>query len=159
MREFNLILHFLGFGLLMTTLVAGFVLDSLYRKAKEIQAKATILQTLRPLGLISPFAIVLMLVTGIGNMHVLGIGLFDFGWLSAKIIFFAIAAINGLTFAAKSRQRGKLVAQMTSGDAPADAESQLKQLDAQHRWFYVVNGILILVIISLAVYGRLGGQF
>lgn len=158
LREINLVLHFLGFGLFVMLLVAGFTLERHYRKATDLQVKAAMLGVGKTLGLISPFAVLLMLLTGIGNMYMLGIGLFDFGWLTAKIIFFAMAAINGMLNGGRARKRGMLVMQMAKGEAAADAETKVQEIDKQQGLFFIVNGILLLLIVSLSVYGRLGGQ-
>lgn len=89
----------------------------------------------------------------IGNMYA-----FDFDWLTAKIIFFAIAAVNGVMYGVRGRKRGMLVMQIAKGEAPADAEVKIIEYDKQQRMFYVVNGILLLLILPLSVYGRIGGQ-
>ncbi len=157
-RELTLLFHFIGFGLLMSTLVAGFMLDRQYRKAKDLQSKAVILRSSKPIGMLSPFGILIMLITGIGNMHALGVGLLTFGWLSAKVILFAIASISGITFGIIARKRGALVGKMAAGTAPADAEATLKGYDNQAAIFYIVMPLLMLMILSLSVYGRLGGQ-
>ncbi len=158
LREIFLILHLLGLGLFVATLIPGYILDSQYRKATDIQTKATLLHALMPIGLLSPFAALLMLATGIANMHYLGVGLLDLGWLTAKIIFFALAVVSGAVFGAKARKRGKLIQQMAKGETSPEAEARLKELDKQQRLFYVVQPILLVIIIYLSVYGRLGGQ-
>jgi hypothetical protein len=157
-REINLLIHFLGFGLLVTINVAGFILNRQYKKAPDLQTKATILRVLRPIGLISPVAILIMLITGIGNMHFLGLGVLDMGWLTAKIIFFAIAAISGVLMGIVARKRGKLVGEMAAGRAPAEAEQALQSYDRQISLAYVVFPILLIIILWLSIYGRLGGQ-
>ena len=156
---FTLFFHFLGLGLLVTVNVAGFVLDSQYRRAPDLAQKAVILRALKPIGMISPIAIVLMLLTGIGNMHALGFGLLDApGWLAYKIVFFAIAVISGTLLGMKAMKRGKLVHAMVTGSAPANAEQLLRGYDRQIRLGQVVMPILLFIIIGLSIYGRLGYQ-
>ena len=157
-REINLLIHFLGFGLLVTINVAGFILNSQYRKSQDLQTKATILRAMRPIGLLSPLAILIQLATGIGNMHFLGLGILDMGWLTAKIIFFAIAAISGILMGIVARKRGKLIGEMASGKAPAASEQLLQSYDRQISLSYVVMPILLIIIVWLSIYGRLGGQ-
>lgn len=142
----------------MTINVAGFFINQQYRKSTDIQQKATLLRAMRPIGLLSPIGILIMLITGIGNMHALGLGLFNAGWLAYKIVFFAIAVISGVLFGIKAAKRGKLVAKMAAGSAPADAATTLASLDSQLSWSYVVMPILLLIILWLSIYGRLGGQ-
>ena len=157
-REITLFFHFIGFGLIVTLNVAGFILNRQYKRAPDFQQKAVILRAARPIGLMSPFAILLMLLTGIGNMHALGLGILDAGWLSAKIIFFAIAAIGGTMMGLKSKQRGKLVQAIASGTAPADSAKVLEGLDRQISLSHAVLALLTVIILALSIYGRIGGQ-
>lgn len=157
-REITLLFHFLGFGLLMTMAVAGFILNRQYKRAQDLQTKGILLRAMRPLGLLSPVAILIMLGTGIGNMHFLGYGILDVGWLTAKIIFFAIAATSGTMFGMTARKRGALVGQMLAGNAPANGNELLAGYDRQLSLAHLVLPVLLLIILCLSIYGRLGGQ-
>jgi hypothetical protein len=157
-QELVLLFHLIGFGLLATTSVAGIILHLQYRKATDLAARAVLLRAMRPIGLLSPIAVLLMLVTGIGNMHAIGAGLLSLGWLTAKIIFFAIAGISGLLFSIKSKQRSALVQKMIAGNAPPYAEEMVAALDRQIMLFYLVMPLLIIIILYLSVIGRLGAQ-
>ena len=99
-----------------------------------------------------------VLITGIGNMHALGLGLLDMGWLSAKLVIFLFAAILGGIGGGKMRRRGKLVGSMISGAAPADAPKELEKLDKQISLIHMILPVLLLCILYLSIYGRLGGQ-
>jgi uncharacterized membrane protein SirB2 len=151
-------IHLIGFGMLMTVNIAGFILNSQYKKAQDIQGKATLLRAMRPIGILSPIAVVILLITGIGNIREIGLGVLDAGWLTAKIIFFAIAVISGILFGIQSGKRGKLVQQMAGNQAPADAQQLLTGFDRQITLSYTVMWVLIAIILALTVYGRLGGQ-
>ena len=157
-HQLTLLFHFLGFGLLVTLNVAGFILNRQYKKAQDFQTKAIILRSLRPIGLLSPVAVIIMLITGIGNMQILGYGLLTVGWLTAKIIFFAIAVISGALFGVVMQKRGKLVQQIATGQAETNATERLQGYDKQISLFHIVMPILLLIIVWLAIYGRLGGQ-
>lgn len=149
--------HFIGVGLLVTLMVSGTILEMNYRNAATLQDKALLLRVGKQIGIISPFAILLLLLTGIGNMHSLDIGVFTFGWLTAKIIFYAIAAISGVTFGITARKRGALVGKMLKGEAPANADELLKGYNKQVTLFHIVLDLLFFIILALAVYGRHGG--
>jgi len=157
-REISLFFHFIGFGLFVSLNVMGFILNSQYKKAPDLQAKGAILRIARPIGLLSPVAVLIMLITGIGNMHSLGYGPLDVGWLSAKLVIFVIAVILGAIGGAKMRKRGGLVASMISGSAPADAPRELEKLDKQISLTHIILPILLMCILALAIYGRLGVQ-
>ncbi len=157
-REISLFLHFIGFGLFVTVNVAGFILNRQYKKAPDIQTRAVIVRASRPVGLLSPVASLLMLLTGIANMRNLGYGILDVGWLTAKIIFFAIAVISGIIFGMQAAKRGKLIHAMAAGNSPQNASDLLAGYDRQITLSYLVMPILLLIILSLSIYGRLGGQ-
>ena len=157
-RILILLAHFIGLGLLIAVQVGSFILDSQYRKAPDLQTKAILLRALRPIGLLSPVAMVIMLSSGIGNMTQLGFGLFSMGWLTAKIIFFSLAAVSGVLVGITARKRGALVMSMLKGEAPKDANEVLKSYDKQLRLSHVVFPVLLIIILSLSIYGRLGGQ-
>ena len=153
-----LLLHFLGFGLLVTVNVAGFIINRQYKKAPDLQSKVVLLKAMKPIGLLSPIAVLIMLITGIGNMHALGLGILDLGWLTAKIIFFAIAVISGIILGVQSGKRGKMIQQMVQGQAPANANELLSGYDRQVSLSYIVMPLLIIIILALSIYGKLGGQ-
>jgi hypothetical protein len=157
-REITLLLHFIGLGLLLTTLLAGFFLHRHYLKTTDIQARAVILRAGKPIGLLSPVGMVLMLITGIGNMHAIGVGLLTLGWLSAKIVFFAFAVIGGILLAVTSKKRARLVGSLASGEAAAGTEEILSSVEKQISLGYAVMSVLFLVILYLSVIGRLGAQ-
>jgi hypothetical protein len=157
-RELTLFFHFIGFGLIMTMNVAGFILNRQYMKAPDMKSKSAILRTARPIGLMSPFATLLMLITGIGNMHVLGLGIFDTSWLLAKLIFFTVAVICGTLFGIMAKKRAILVQQIADDNPPTDAEGLLLGYDKQMSLFYLVMAMITMMILGLSIYGRLGGQ-
>ena len=158
LHELSLLFHIIGFGLLTTTTVAGLFLHLQYRKVQDIRSKMLLLRALKPIGLMSPIAMVIMLITGIINMTQIGVGIFTLGWLTAKIGFFAIAIVSGVLFGMKSRKRGALAQKIVSGTAPPYAEEMLDELDKQLLLFYVVMPLLLVVILYLSVWGRLGAQ-
>jgi hypothetical protein len=158
MQEVTLLLHFIGLGLLVTTLVAGIFIDMQYRKAPDLRTKALVLKTGRSFGLLGPIGTLTMLVTGIGNMHAIGAGLFTLNWLSTKIALFAVAAILGGIIGAISRKRGALVHAMSLNDAGADPGTRLASFDRFIGVALPVMAVLLLSILYLSAAGRLGAD-
>ena len=94
-----------------------------------------------------------MLLSGIGNMT-LGphhYTIFSDGWLSTKLVFFIILTGVGVFFGIQSGRRTKLVQRVVAGSAPEGAESTIRALDRQQRWFYVLEAILLLIILMLSI--------
>ncbi len=155
----SLFFHFIGFGLLVTTITAGYLLNGQYKKAPDLPTKVIILKALRVIGILSPVAMLIMLITGIGNMQSLGYTVLDLpGWLAYKIILFTIALISGIIFAVKSRKRAALIQQMAGGTTPANARETIESYDKQISLFYLVLLILLILILFLSINGRLGAQ-
>ena len=146
-----LIIHLIGFGILFTVTVAGWVLSTQYRKAKDPQTKILLLKSQQPLGILSPIGIAIMLASGIGNMVYLGLGPFSTGWLSAKLVFFLLLTLSGAVSGTRSVERTRLVAQLVDGKAPEAVTTRVDALDRQLRIFYVVQFVLLLIILTLSV--------
>jgi hypothetical protein len=158
MQAATLLLHFIGLGLLTTTMVGGILLHRQYKNAPDLRAKALILKASRPFGLLSPIAMAIMLVTGIGNMHAIGAGLLTLGWLSAKITLFSVAFVAGIFLGVIARKRGVLVQAMSLGDAGPDAETRLASFDRTLVIGQALMPVLMLCILYLSTIGRLGAQ-
>jgi hypothetical protein len=150
-----MLFHLFGFGLVSTLLVMGWLLLKQYNSASDYKSKLVVLSTARMVGLLSPIAILVLLITGVGNMHARGLAFFGENselWLNIKIILFAIAAINGVMFGIRSKKRGMLVAQLAQGNAPPDSETKLASFDKGVLIFNIVQTILLLSILVMTVW-------
>jgi hypothetical protein len=151
--HFSMLIHFIGLGMIFTAIFAGWILTGQYKRTKEWTGKALHLKSLRAIGLLSPIAVLVMLLSGIGNM-MLGpyqYSLFSNGWLSTKLVFFVILAGTGIFFGIKGSKRTKLVQKIVAGTAPEGTEKEIRSLDRQQRWFYVLQVILLLIILTLSI--------
>jgi uncharacterized membrane protein SirB2 len=145
------VLHLTGFALLVTATVSGWILFRRYRRLEDYRSKSILLDAARALSPLGPVAILIMLVTGIGQMHMYGLGLFTQAWLTLKLFFFLITSVAGIIFGIRARTRGRLVAELARSAAPAGAEERIMRLDSQLRVFYVIQATLLLMILLLAV--------
>jgi|WetSurMetagenome_2_1015567.scaffolds.fasta_scaffold75556_2 hypothetical protein len=145
------ILHLTGFGLLVTATLGGWILFRRYLQLDDYRSQAALLKGARSIGLLSPLAILVMLVTGIGQIHFYGYGLFAQTWLTLKLSFFLIAATAGVLFSIRSSKRGQLIDQLAEGTAAPEAEKIVRRLDSQQRVFYFVQSTLLLLILLLSV--------
>ena len=158
MIEATLLFHLIGLGLLTTALVGGIIVHRQYKKAPDLRTAALILRAGRPFGLLSPIAMAIMLVTGIGNMHAIGAGLLTLGWLSAKISLFAVAVVAGIGLSVVARKRGALVHAMSLDDAGTGAAIRLASFDRILVVGQVLLSVLLAGILYLSVIGVLGAQ-
>jgi len=151
-------LHLIAFGLLTTTLVSGFVLDRRFRKETDHKLKVTIASISRTIGLLSPVAAVLLLVTGIGNIHNRTIGTelewYAEGWLVAKIVLYVLMVLNGSVYGpGLIRGRLKLLNAVAEQSAPPNAEAALRSYNRQISLFYFVQTLLLLLVVYISVFG------
>ena len=157
----NFLFHLIGFGLVFTALLGGWIIERRIRAEKDWNQKLYIGKISRRFGLLSPIASVVMLLTGIVNIFNLYNGNINLwyteGWLIAKIILFAFLLINGAVFGPiLIRRRTKLMQGITEKTAHEDAENTIKILSKSITTFYLVQFLLLIIILILSVAG--GGK-
>jgi hypothetical protein len=156
--SFKCLLHLAGFATVSSSLLAGWIIEGRIRDERNIELKRALLRINRTIGLMTPVASVILLLTGIVNIF----GLYPSdpmiwhteGWLMAKVILFAFLVVNGGLFGPLiGRKRTKLINDMLDNTAPADAEKSLHIYDKNVSTFYLVQTLLLLVILYLSVFG------
>jgi hypothetical protein len=153
------VVHLLGVGLLTTTLIAGFLLDRKIRKETDLRLKIYTAGISRTIGLLSPVAVILLLLSGIANIHnrLMGstMAWYDEGWLVAKVFLYVIMVFNGLFYGpGLTRQRLKIITLLAEQQAaPEGSEKTIRSLNKQISLFYAVQMMLFLFIICLSVFG------
>ena len=157
----NFIFHLIGFGLIFTALLGGWILERRIRAEQDWNLKLYVGKIGRRFGLLSSIASVVMLLTGIVNIFNLYNGnislWYSEGWLIAKIILFAFLLINGAIFGPiLIRRRTKLIQGIIEKTAPADAELTVKIISKSITTFYLVQFLLLFIILCLSVAG--GGK-
>ncbi len=155
---FTLLFHFIGIGLLFTALFGSWIVGGQYRSAPDWQTKALHLKTLRRIGLMSPIGIVIMLLSGIGNMT-LGphkYTLFSDGWLSAKLALFLVAIIIGGLSSVQAMRRSRTVSRLAAGETEKVDEHSLHTVETQLKISSTLQFLLILAIIMLSIVRPLG---
>ena len=154
----SLLIHFVGVGMIFTTIFAGWILNNQYKRAGEWSAKAQYLKSLRAVGLLSPLGVLVLLLSGIGNMTLgpLQYTLFSDSWLSMKLVFFLLLAAAGVFFGIKSSRRTRLVIKIAEDPSPAAVEEKIHALDEQQRWFSIIQTVLLLMILILSIVKPLG---
>ncbi|MGD1045194.1 MAG: hypothetical protein ABR936_07690 [Bacteroidota bacterium] len=157
----NFIFHLIGFGLVFTALLGGWIIERRIRTEKDWNQKLYVGRIGRRFGLLSPIASVVMLLTGIVNIFNLYNGNINLwyteGWLIAKIILFTFLLINGALFGPiLIRRRTKLMQGIAEKTTLEDAESTFKILSKSITTFYLVQFLLLIIILCLSVAG--GGK-
>jgi hypothetical protein len=157
----NFLFHLIGFGLIFTSLLGGWIVERRIRSEQDWSQKLFIGKIGRRFGVLSPIASLVMLLTGIINIFNLYNGNINLwyseGWLIAKIILFAFLLINGAIFGPiLIRRRTKLILGIVEKNPPIDAESNYNVLSKSITTFYLVQFLLLIIILFLSVAG--GGK-
>jgi putative copper export protein len=157
----NFLFHIIGFGLVFTALLGGWIIERRTRAEKDWNQKLYIGNIGRRFGLLSPIASVIMLLTGIVNIFNLYDGNINLwyseGWLIAKIILFAFLLVNGAIFGPiLVRRRKKLIQGITEKTTMDGAEITINILSKSITTFYLVQFLLLIIILFLSVVG--GGK-
>jgi hypothetical protein len=152
------VLHLLSVGVLTTTLLAGFILDRKLRKEPDLRLKLYTAGISRIIGLISPLAALLLLATGIANIHNRFIGStsawYEEGWLVAKIILYVVVVFNGMFYGpGLMRSRLKIIRSQSEQTAPMNADTLIRSYNKQLSLFYAVQTLLFLLIVYISVFG------
>src|SRR5262245_42144468 len=96
------LLHIIAFGLVAATLIPSFILNRKMIAEKDPARKLAIGGIMRIFGSLAPFNVVLLLLTGIGNIYNRFFGApfpwYVEGWLVWKVCLFGVLAFNGLVF-------------------------------------------------------------
>lgn len=152
------VLHLLSLGILMTTLLGGFILDRKIRSELDVRMKLFTAGIARTFGLLSPLAAVLLLLTGIANIHNRFLGStavwYTEGWLVAKVILYVVMVFNGMVYGpGLTRSRVKIFKSQIDQTAPPDAGALIRSINKQLTLFYLVQMLLLLFIVYLSVFG------
>jgi hypothetical protein len=152
------VLHLLSIGILTTSLLAGFILDRKLRREPDLRLKLYVAGISRIIGLLSPLAAMLLLITGIANIHNRFLGStsawYTEGWLVAKIILYVVMVLNGMFYGpGLLRGRLKILRSQAEKTAPMNADTSLRSFNNQLTLFYAVQTLLFLFIIYISVFG------
>jgi TRAP-type mannitol/chloroaromatic compound transport system permease small subunit len=156
--SFNFLLHLAGFAMVSSSLMAGWTVEGKIRDEQDLTLKRALLRVNRTIGLMTPAASIILLLTGVVNIF----GLYPSdpmswhseGWLMAKVILFAFLVVNGGVFGPLiGRKRTKLIQDMLDNTASVDADEHLHIYEKNISTFYLVQSLLLLVILYLSVFG------
>ena len=154
----NFLFHILGFGIIFTALLGGWIVEQHIRSEKDWSKKTILMNLNRRFGLLSPLASGILLLTGIINIFNVYSGHIALwhteGWLVAKIILFAFLLVNGAVFGPiLVRRRMKSLKSILENSPTEDAESTFKILSKSISTFYLVQFLLLLIILFLSIAG------
>lgn len=151
-------LHIVAVGMISAVVVGGWVLERRLQKEPDRLLKQHTGTLIRSIGLVSPFAAVLLLLTGIANIFNVYWGTdrawYNQPWLVTKLVLFAILVVNGSLLGPVLNKR-RMEMFRAAGADPSDEPDVpgLTFLNKQISWYYLVQSLLLLAIIYLSTFG------
>jgi len=151
-------LHIVGFGAVFAGMLAGPMLERQFQGSTDWNSRAKIGMVLMRLSLVGRLAMLLLLVSGIGNMVNYGFTMAnafsgDAWWLGVKIVLWAVMLANGQIFAMKMQHvRGGILQKVLAGNVPPDAEAALKSTYGGANMYFRMQGFFLLVIVVMAIF-------
>lgn len=148
----TLFIHLIGFGMLFTSVLGAWILQAHYRGTSDWNTRAALLRVVRSIGLLSALAVVVMLLSGLGNIFALGLGSQMPGWLQVKLVLFVIAWAAGIYSATGGKRRTALVRQIADGTAGEGAPALVSRMDARASIILLLQSTLLFAIVVLSVF-------
>lgn len=157
-NEFILLFHLLGFGALAGATFAGWVLNSRFGSEDEPELKLAMGRAMRSIALLFPLAAFLVLLTGIALIFFQytgrGIPWLGESWLVIKVVLFGILLTNGTILGPSiARKRLAIVRSVVDGEQEFIEDEPMHHLTVQMRWYYAVQTILLVGILSFSLFG------
>ncbi|MCI0707391.1 MAG: DUF2269 domain-containing protein [Ignavibacteriae bacterium] len=158
--SYNFLLHLLGFGVFTAVYLRSVLFEKTLRAEPDWTRKTLIMNIMNTGAWLGPVSGIVLLLSGFGNVYNRYLGApepvqFE-GWIAGKLILFIILMINGVTMGRiLSKRRFQLVhASAKEGPSP-DNEQKLRQYNGWLTVFYLIQGLLLLAITSMAAFGSL----
>jgi hypothetical protein len=152
------IFHLIAFGFVSATLIPGLVLNRKLVAEKDFSRKIQIGGIMKVFGAFALFNVILLLLTGIGNIYNwysgTSIAWYEESWLVIKISLFALLAVNALFFVPKlMKNRIMIIKSLAEKTASADAEQKLSGYNNKISLFFLMQTMLLLAVLYLSVFG------
>jgi putative copper export protein len=152
------LLHLIAFGMVAGTLIPAFILDRKLRAEQDWGRRLYLGGVMRSFGRLAPYNVVLLLITGLGNMYNRYADApypwYDETWLVIKLACFAVLAFNALLIVPKiATRRAMLIKSVVDKAGPADADQKFATLGASVTRVFVIQTLLLLAVLLLSVFG------
>jgi len=150
MEKVSLYLHLLGVGMLLSLLFVSPFAEKALRKSSPADA-VTIHRFINQLGVLSPFAVALLLFTGVGNIIVFHVSLKTAQWLQAKLLFYFVLLLIGAVNGPFLKRRLELYRARAEKQTP-ELDARIAAFNTREAFFLIWQWILVLLIIALSVF-------
>jgi len=152
------LVHLIAFGLVMATLIPSFVLDRKLRAEPDWGKKLQIGGLMRVFGMFAPVNIMLLLLSGIGNIYNRFLGSpdpwYDEHWLLTKLGLFVIIIFNAILVAPRlGMKRAMVIKALAEKKDDGGGNEAYAALNKKITILFAVQSLLLLGILWLSVFG------
>jgi uncharacterized membrane protein SirB2 len=148
-----LFFHICGVSLLFGGSLFIRILESQFHKAESPAAADAIHRALSRIGMTSPIASLLLLVTGIMNILLLHIAVCETHWLMAKLACFLLAIPVGILQGKTYRKRSADVAVVARETSSETVKQSIEMLTRRIDVFWKIQITLIVAALALTMFG------
>lgn len=153
MIRLYLLIHLLGYGLLMSVLVATPILEWYLRRANSYQEASKLSRIVSRVGLLSPIAAVILLVSGIMMMTRYEWGIFTHGWLTGKLLIFLVMVITG-AYASMNigKERREIYQKLIDGTDDPKLPGEILRIHNRQSQYTRIQTVFMLMILIFSVF-------
>jgi len=153
MLEIYLLIHLLGFGLIISVLIATPILEYYLRRAESYEQALQIAKMISRIGLLSPIAALILLLSGAALMTIYGYGLFTHGWLTGKLLIFLVMVVTGAYSSMNvGKQRREIYIDLIEGKDNPKLPGELIRVHNRQSQYTRIQSAFLLMILIFTVY-------
>lgn len=153
MLRIYLLIHLLGYGLLISVLVSTPILERYLRRAERYEDALYLANIVSKIGLLSPIAAVILVVSGVLMMNIFGYTLFSHGWLTGKLLIFLVMVVTG-AYSAMSigRERRHIYHDLIDGKDNPKLPGELLRVHNRQSQYTRIQAVFMLMILIFTVF-------
>ena len=152
MAEVSLFIHVCGVTILLGTIIIVAILERLFWKADNSASAYSYHHTISSVGILTPIASGLLVITGIFNIVVLQYSILETRWLLLKIICVFFILVVGMIQGQAYKKRFKDVGALARGLAAGGEKEEIQMLTRRLRLLWKIQLGLILVALGLTMF-------
>lgn len=153
MYQIYLLIHLLGYGLLISVLIVTPILEFYLRRMDRYEDASKIANIVSKIGLLSPVAALFLIISGILLMDFWSYGLFSHGWLTGKLLVFLVMIVTGAySSATVGRERRKIYQELIDGKDNPKLPGELLRIHNTQTQYTRIQIIFLLMILIFSVY-------
>ncbi len=153
MYPIYLLIHFLGYGLLISVLIVTPILEFYLHRMESHEDASKIATIVSKIGLLSPVAVLFLVVSGILMMDFWGYGLFSHGWLTGKLLIFLVMIVTGAySSITVGKERRKIYQDLIDGKDNPKLPGELLRIHNTQSQYTRIQTLFLLMILIFSVY-------